>query len=285
MTLTEFAYDIQDATMAQIRELINRTEIENNRILGNSTFTGNGETTSWYVAPPGFYIYEDSFSVTVDGVAASHTLDSVTGIVTMNSVPADGSLGVCSFQAQAFPDFQVDAAINSAIQLLFPAFYLTDNEIVACDGDTYEFTMPESVEVVTSVDYRSGTSGGWSRQDRRRRFTVEKDGDSIVIRFYTAPSSGYLRFHTVSRPGLFTYEDQPLSALGLPGRAAQAIIPAAVYQLLMAKSAVRIRTDVAVATMGTGTVFPSMMSSVASNWLMRYQFVLNSIRMKPWMIR
>ena len=282
--MIDYAYDIQNASLAEIRELINRTEIENNPVLGRSLFTGDGKQTQWYVAPPGFYIYPDSFSVTVNDVAASYTLDSVSGIVTMDSIPAVDAVGVCQFTAVAFPDFQIDAAINRTIPNMFPQFWVAERYLLTADGSTYEFEVPDEIEVVTSVDYQTASgTGGWSKQSRKR-FTIEPDGTSTIIRYYTAPGAGTLRVHTVKRPNTFTYEDQTLSSLGLPKRALAPLISGTVYRLLMSKAALRIRTDVAVATMGTGTVFPSMMNQVASNWLMRYQFELQSMRMRPWMI-
>ena len=281
--MTTYAFDIHDATLAEIREIINRKELENVPLLGQSTFTGDGVRNQWYVAPPGYYVYEDGFTLTVDGASATHTLDPDTGIVTLNSIPADGAAGLCTFTAVQFPDFMVDAAINMSAYGLYPYFYKTDLEIVTTDGSTYEFELPESVDVVTSVDYRSDANSGWSARSRER-YTIFNNGDALVLRFYSPPPSGYLRVHVVSRPGAFTDASQTLSGIGVPERAMAPIVSGAVWHLLNSKAAVRIRTDVAVATMGTGTVFPSMMTQVADKWAMRYQFELQSLRMRPWMV-
>lgn len=282
--MTDYSYSITDATLAEIREIINRTELENVLTLCTSSFKGDGVNTRWYVGQPGYYIFPDDFSVTVDGISAAYTLDSETGIVTMTSIPAEDSVGVCRFTAVQFTDFAVDAAINAAIQDLYPAMYVPGTEEIVCDSDTFEYEVTGPVEAVISVDYRSGSSGGWTRQ-ARRRYRTYLDGTSTMIQFFTAPSAGTLRVHTVSRPGTFTDESSALSSLGLPARALRPIISGAVYRLILNKSAVRIRTDVAVATMGTGTVFPSMMAQVASNWMMRFQFELDAARMRPWMLR
>jgi len=282
--MTDYAYDITDATLPELREAINRTELENVPTLCMSTFKGDGVRTQWYVGQPGFYIFADGFSVTVDDIPADYTLDSETGIITMTDIPAEDRIGACQFTAVQFTDFAVDMAINAAIQDLFPAMYIVGTQEVSCDSDTFEYVIDEPVEIVTSIDYRSGTSGGWTRQ-ARRRYRTYQEGQAQVIQFYSAPSAGTLRVHTVSRPETFTDDSQALSSLGLPARAMRPIISGAVYRLLLNKAAVRIRTDVAVATMGTGTVFPSMMTQVAGNWLMRFQFEMDAARMRPWMMR
>lgn len=279
--MTEYSYSIQDATLGEIREIVNRSAIENNEILGKSSFVGDGKTREWYVAPPGFYIEPSSLSITVNDQVAPFTLDPVSGIVTMSSIPANGATGECSFTARAFSDFQIDTAINAAVSMLFPALYVTGTETLYGDGSTYEFALPDKVEVVTSIDRLNQDK--WTRLDRAKRYSIYRDV-SLCVRFFSAPSE-QLRVHTIERPGYFTHRDQSLSSIGLPRRALDPLVAGAVYQLLLSKSAVRIRTDVAVATMGTGTVFPSMMSQIASSWMMRFQFQLNAVKMRPWISR
>lgn len=270
-------------TLANLKERVN-AELENAPLLGKSTVDVLAGSDQWYIAPPGFFVLASPApSMTLDGAPVSITLDPVTGIASA-AAPQTAGTGVFEFWYVSWTDDIIEQAINSTIQNLFPAFYVAGVQEETPDGSTYEFDLDAGVQFCTGVETRTDTSRPWSRR-ARSRYTIFTDGTHNVIRFYAAPEAGLMRLHTISRPIALASDSDDLSDAGLPDRAADPIVSGSVYYLLLQKSAPRIRSDVAVATMGTGTVFPTMMAQVAQSWLMRYQFQLASTKMPPWSTR
>lgn len=267
-------------TLANLKERVN-AELENAPMIGGSSIDVEAGSQQWYIAPPGFFVLDTPApTMELDGSNVSITVDPTTGIATA-AAPQTAGTGVFNFMYVSWTDDIIGQAINATIQNLFPSFYVAGVQDETPDGSTYEFDLDVGVEFCTGVETRTSTTDGWSRK-RKARYTIFTDGDHNVIRFYTAPESGYMRLHTISRPVALASDSDDLSDAGLPERAADPIVSGSVYYLLLQKSAPRIRSDVAVATMGTGTVFPTMMAQVAQSWLMRYQFQLASMKMPPW---
>ena len=271
-------------SLADIRQFVNN-ELENHPLPGKSVVDVDGTATEFYMGPPGFFPIDDGTATfSVDGVAVAITVDDTSALATTATAPSAGT-GTFTFNYVSWRDEVVDRAINATINSLFPAFYVAGTDTTQdTDGSTYEFDMPDAVEFVTAVELRSDSTSGWVKQ-AKAKYEVFRDGLHKVLRFYSAPSAGEMRVRTISRPEPLVADADELSDIGLPERALDCIISGSVYYLLNQKSAPRIRSDVAVATMGTGTIFPTMMNQVAQGWLMRYQFQLASDRMTPWMSR
>lgn len=267
-------------TLEDIRDMVN-AELENHEIMGSFDFIGDGTTTQWYVAPPGFFVVPDTLVVKVDGVAAGGSVDGLSGILTMESAPAGTKVCRATFKYHAWSDDVIDSMINATINSMFPSIYVRATDTITTDGTSFEYDVDDTVEFVIGVEFKDTSSTNYTKK-RNTRYTIFTDGTHKVIRFFTAPAAGTVRIHTISRLLPLSSDSDTLAAAGIPERAADALVSGSVYRCLLQKSAPRIRSDVAVASMGTGSIFPSMMAQVAQSWLMRFQFQMASIRMAPW---
>lgn len=160
-------------------------------------------------------------------------------------------------------------------------FTIAVNVTVA--GTTGTASRPPSTQFVTAIDHRASTSDPWRRLRRAKRYEVFHDEGTIKARFYTAPSSGYLRAHCICRPTHLTATTDAIETVaGLPTRAKDAIITYACWYLLGQKLAPRVRSDMAVTTQNSSALLPSQMNYAGQSYLMRFQFQLTSLRMPPW---
>lgn len=267
-------------TLEDIRVMVN-AELENHEIMGTFDFIGDGTTTQWYVAPPGFFVVPDTLVVKVDGTEQNATVDGLSGILTMDSAPAGTTVCQATFKYHAWSDDVIDSMINATINSMFPSIYVRGTETITSDGSSYEYDVPATVEFVLGVELMESSATNYTKK-RSTKYTIFTDGTHKVIRFFSPPEAGTLRLHTISRPSELTADDDTLAAAGIPERAADTLVSGSIYRCLLQKSAPRIRSDVAVASMGTGTIFPSMMTQVAQAWLMRFQFQMASVKMAPW---
>jgi hypothetical protein len=197
-------------------------------------------------------------------ICASHGFSSGT-IVTISgsdSTPsADGDYEVTSISTNTF-----SIPIN-----------------VTVAGTTGTASRPPSTQFITAIDQRASATDPWKRLRRAKRYEVFHDEGTITARFYTAPSSGFLRAHCICRPTTLTASTDSIETVsGLPTRAKDAIISYACWYLLGQKLAPRVRSDMAVTTQNSGALLPSQMNYAGQSYLMRFQFQLASLRMPPW---
>jgi hypothetical protein len=212
-------------------------------------------------------------------------MDYTSGICTMNSVPTTAQTVSWQFNYKHWPESLVTQAINAGIDNLFPAMYVRSSTSIVTDGSTYEVAAPAGTEFVVGVDSRATATDAWKGL-KRKRFEMIYTAGVPSLRFYSAPQSGFIRVHTVSRPTpLAASLDDLAGDAGLPERAKDAIVSYACYYLLAQKMAPRVRSDVGVVTQGTGVLMPSQMNYGAQGYMMRFQLQMASLRMQPWQIR
>jgi hypothetical protein len=247
-------------------------ELENITYRGACEAEGDGLTAIFHIAPQGYYIVDGSIGCALDGVTTSaFTMDYAGGLCTLTSTPASGVAIYWQFDYQPWPAGVVEDSIEAAVYSCYPYFYTNTHEDFTPDGSTYEFDISDG-DVVTRVMFRSGTSGAWSLL-QRKTYEVINDG-THTLRFWTAPATGYMKVFYITRPTLTT----------IPDRALPAIVSYACYYLITSKMAPRVRTDVAVATQGTGTLSPRQMGDAANAFYMRCMMQLAQVRMQPWSI-
>lgn len=270
-------------TLESLVESVN-SELENRTISGSAEVTGDGKTSVFLIAPPGRSIVEDAdFAVYINDIATSeYTMDYDSGECTMTSVPATTDEISWSFNYCYWPETLVIAAVNAGINALFPHFYVPTATAIATDGTSYEYDMTETVQFVTSIDTSSAETGPWKRLSSSR-YELYYDAGGTVVRFYTAPDTGYIRPHCISRPiVLVNLSDDIESDSKLPSQAANPIISYACYYLLSQKVAPRTRQDISIATTGTGNLSPRQMNDATNSFYLRFQMQLASSKMRPW---
>jgi hypothetical protein len=274
------------ATLTDLLALVD-AELENYEMRGSAEATGDGTTTDFLVAPLGCQVVNDSvFAVFVAGSEiATFTMDYTSGVCRIATAPTDGQAIAWVFTYKHWSTALVTQAINAAIDNLFPAMYVRSSTSIVTDGSTYEVAAPAGTEFVVGVDSRASATDAWKGL-KRKRFELIYTAGVPSLRFYSAPQSGFIRVHTVSRPTpLAVAADDLAGDAGLPERAKDAIISYACYYLLAQKMAPRVRSDVGVVTQGTGGLMPSQMNYGAQGYMMRFQLQMASLRMQPWQIR
>lgn len=248
-------------------------EIQNHEKRGSATATGDGVMSAFIVPPLGSYITNDAtWGVWLDGeVTTAFTMDFDSGVCTMDSPPAVDSAVLFQFNYKSYNDAVVDQAVNTAIDMLFPSFYVEaiDDTITSGDFEGNELAI-EDCEAVIGFMLYDGTT--WKRA-KRGSFELYKAAGAGVLRFYnSAPTADLMRIHYITRA---TVSD-------LPDRAAFPIISYACYYLLLQKTSARTRGDIAIVTQGTGVLSPRQMNDAANIFYIRYQMQLASMKMRPW---
>lgn len=268
-------------TLTELIEGVN-SELENRIIAGSAEVTGDGKSSVFLIAPPGRRIVNDAyFSVFINDVATTaYTMDFDSGECTMVSIPATTDEVAWSFNYVYWPETLVITAINAGINALFPHFYVPTATAVAVVG--YEYDMSATTEFVASIDSSTSATGPWKKLSPSR-YEVFYDDGGTVVRFYVTPSSGYIRPHCICRPTeLALAADTLETTSGLPARAQVPITSYACYYLLSQKVAPRTRSDISVATTGTGYLSPRQMNDATNSFYLRFQMQVASSKMRPW---
>lgn len=273
-------------TLGELITAVNN-EVENNIERGFAETTGDGVSTSFLIAPNFRYILDNEyFGCWVDGVYdTTGWMDYDSGIYTFPTAPADSgdpeapTMINWEFQYVYWRQPEVINAIYYGINSLFPDFYKTETETQDCDGTEKEFTLTtEGIEDITYVMRSETDEDDWGLTSPTR-YSVYPIGSTRVVRFFTAPSEGELRFHLITRAGLPpTTED----TIDIPDRASGPIVSYACYHLLNQKTAPRIRNDIALATTGGGWLSPRQLNDASNSFLLRYQMQVGAMRMRPW---
>lgn len=257
-------------------------EIANRPIRGKASATGDGETTDFLISPPGYYVKSNAnlFALVSSEEAQIDSFNEFSGILILNEAPASGEQILFQFDYVSWPDTMVESAVNAGIQALFPSFYVEQSYETDIDGGSTEIALPDNLEFVKWYDTKSG--GRWVK--RRRDFELYTEGQNKVMYFFSPPPAGDIRVVGIYRHETMS-EGATLGDIGLPDRAMFPIVSYACYYLLTQKQAPRIRTDVAVATQGQGTLSPRQMSDASNSFFLRFQMQLASVKMPPWVQR
>lgn len=267
-------------TLTDLITLVNN-EVGNIPERGNATATGDATTIDYLIAPPQRFIVEDdplsedpeTFGFYLDGSAnATGTMNYENGVYSLYA-PEDGHTLYWEFDYVYWPDTVVETAVYAGVNALFPFYYKNVLETAEA-AQEMTLTTPHA-DVVTSIE--SGSDLAYTRIGNKNWETF-KSGDDMVVRFYSAPS-GTLRIHVVQRPALID------SVLNVPDRAADAIVSYAAYYLLGQKVAPRMRSDVAMATIGGGNLSPRQMNDASNSFYLRHQMQCQAGKMHPWSIR
>ena len=271
-------------TRLELVGLVN-DELENVALDGYAETTGDGATASYILAALGYRIAPGSVIATKDGVTTSAlTMDYYTGTITFNIAPAASVLVRIRYKYLCWPMTLVGQAVDAAVDNLFPAFYVAKADTsISLLGDTYEYALAPAVQFITAVETRTSNTGAWTRM-ARSKYDWFSDGGCLNLRFFSAPS-GYMRVRCINRAAPLVDDDTTLDDVGLPDRAKDPIISYACWYLLTQKMAPRVRSDIAVNTMGVGTLSPRQMADATQALLMRYQFQLAANKLPPWMAR
>jgi len=120
------------------------SELENRVQRGSASFEGDGESVAFLVAPLGGEIIDDAtFDVLISGTTTTAlTMDFESGVCVMDSAPTSVQTVAWEFNWKRWPETLVKQAINSAIENLFPALYVSTTYTIATDGTTSEYAMP-----------------------------------------------------------------------------------------------------------------------------------------------
>jgi hypothetical protein len=248
-------------------------ELQNHTKRGTATAEGDGTTTAFLVAPLGGYVINnDTFAVFDDSVEITNgTMEFDTGLYDFSTSPADHSALAFVFDYRSYHDTVVQSAVEAAIESLFPSFYSEkiDDTITSSDFVDNELSIPDC-EAVIGFMTNSGTA--WTRNPRRN-YELYNDGTSPILRFFGGPpTADTMRVHYIARSAV----------ADLPDRAIHPIVSYACYYLLLQKSLLRARGDVAIVTQGTGTLSPRQMNDAANAFYLRYQMQLSTVKKRPW---
>lgn len=260
-------------TEANIITAVN-AELENLVYVGAADSVGDAATTTYHIAPLGYYILDDdSFIVSIDDVVSgAYDMDFVNGDCEFEAAPAANTEIYWQFHYQPWPTAVITEAVTAAIDSLYPYFYTITSDEQDADGDTTEFEL-EAGETVTRVMSSTTGEDPWVTIPRKKYELLNFDGDR-VLRFFTAPSDTTLRILSVSRPAV----------ADLPDRAKAPLVSYACYYLIVSKTAPRVRSDVAIATQGSGTLSPRQMADAANAFYLRYQMQLAQMKQQPYSI-
>jgi len=254
-------------------------EVENHLLRGTFGAEGDGTTYIWHAAPTGrFLVNDETFLVTLDGEPTSaYTMNWQSGDIVMTSPPDDEAELLVSFNSVYWSDDEVEAAVATAAEMLFPNFYVTTVEEVQGESDKYEYTLSTPfVEAILQVDHSSNGDEPWTTY-AGNRYESHRSGEDLYLKFYTSPGDEEMKVHVVSRPYV-TDSD----TIEVPDRAFAPMVSYAAYYLLSQKQARRVRSDVAVNTLGVGTLSPRQMNDAANALYLRFQMQLQFMKMRPW---
>lgn len=224
-----------------------------------------------------------SLACTVDDVAnTSFIMDFDTGWFQFDSAPADGAAIVWNYQYTHWSHDDIVAAINYAIDALYPAFYVNalDTSLATTSG-TYEYTLPELTEDLAGVEWRPSSAHPWMRL-KSRRWTVRRDGTTAYLQFRDNPTNGSLRLLIIRRGARMANDSD---VLDLPEQAEQPIVLHACWSLLTNELSKRVRSDQAVAIQGEGTPLPEQFQRAISAFRFAYDVAVRTNRMRPWSVR
>lgn len=258
-------------------------ELENRVDRGGASAVGATGVTEYFICPPFRSIIDDAdFAFYVEDVLDNGgTMDFDTGVYTLTDAHNAEDLR-WDFNYVYWTTAQKMHAVNAGIGMLFPQFYNSVKEDVTTDGTTDEYTLTaDGVEELRNL--RLSTDGGATYSTMKRSsYELDIDGDDCVLRFFTAPAAGTARVYLVTRPvELATNE----SIMDVPDRASAPIVSYACYHLLNQKQAPRLRSDIALATVGGGNLSPRQMNDASNSFLLRYQMQLEHLKMRPWRTR
>lgn len=247
-------------------------ELENHAASGSWQAVGDGTTKSFTVAPLARYIVNDgTWAVKVNGEATTaFTMDFDTGVITFTTAHALAVPLTANFNYVYWTDELVEQAVNAAINNLFPFFYNPATEVLDSTVE-HTFAAP-GAEVVTMVV----TTGSTVTKMKRNKYTTYKSGDSLVLRWYGAAPSGTIRAHIICRPAMVG------GVLNVTDRATAPIVSYAIYHLLSQKQAGRMRSDVAVSTVGQGNLSPRQINDASNSFFLRYQAQCQQSKQLPW---
>jgi hypothetical protein len=261
------------------------TETENAPVHGVASAIGDGIGLSVSLAPPGRVILDDgTFALYVEKVLdVTGTMDYSTGVYTFAAaVDAGHSIkAYCNYVY--WTDLQVSMAVNAAVASLFPDFYVSEAELVATDGTSFEYTLATpNVATILEVSQVTTSSTDSYKTMKNTGYSPYLDGESYIIRFYSAPSAGTIRVREVCRPA---YLAEDASVLNLPDRAQIPIVSYAGYYLLGQKAIPRVRSDITAVVTGGRQLSPRQMADAANIYYFRYQNQLAATKMFPWSTR
>lgn len=268
-------------TLDDIAALVNM-ELGNSTDRGTARATGDAVTTDFQIAPPFRTILSDAdFLFYVDDVLdGSGAMDFENGVYSA-SQPHPGSELVWEFNYVYWTEAQVFAAVNAGVGMLFPQFYRTTVETITTDGESNEYTL--TTPNVEELRYWSTSTDGVSYTGKKRSdVELDYDGEDTLVHFWSAPASGSAKLSLVCRPSELPTNE---SLLDVPDRAASPIVSYACFHLLNQKQAPRLRSDIALATVGGGNLSPRQMNDASNSFFLRYQMQLEHLRMRPWRTR
>jgi hypothetical protein len=244
---------------------------------GTAHATGDATTTEYLIAPPFRSIVNDSdFIFLVDDVInQSGSMNYENGVYS-DSQARPGANLKWEFNYVYWTNTQVFESVNAGIGMLFPFFYRTAVEDITTDGETKEYTITTpNVEELR-----------WWMLDgalkKRTDVELDYDGEDTLVRFFSAPTAGTVSLSFVCRPTQLATNE---NVLDVPDRAEAPIVSYACYHLLNQKQAPRLRSDIALATVGGGNLSPRQMNDASNSFFLRYQMQMEHLRMRPWRTR
>lgn len=268
-------------TLDDIAALVNM-EVGNSTDRGTAKATGDSVTTDFLICPPFRTIVDDAdFSFYVNGVLdQSGAMDFSNGVYSDSQARPNDAL-TWEFNYVYWTNAQVFAAVNAGIGMMFPGFYYVEVEEVTTDGTSKDYTLTtQGVEELRQMTF--STDGTTFSPYKRSNAELDYDGDNAIIHFYGTPAAGTLKASLVCRQlDLPTNED----ILLIPERAKTPIVSYACYHLLNQKQAPRLRSDIALATVGGGNLSPRQMNDASNSFFLRYQAQMEHMKMRPWRVR
>lgn len=258
-------------TTADLVALVN-DELENSLDSGSWQDTGDGVTKSYTVAPMARYIVSNAaWVVKVGGVVnTAFTMDFGSGVITFTTAADETVPLAADFNYVYWTDALVEVAVLAGINSAFPFFYNPTTEVLGSTAE-HTFTTP-GAEVVTMVV----TTGSTVTKIKRNKYTTYKNGDNLVLRWYGAAPSGTIRAHIICRPAMVG------GVLNVTDRAVAPIVSYSIYHLLSQKQAARIRSDIAIVTVGQGNLSPRQMNDASNSFFLRYQAQCQQSKQLPW---
>ena len=254
-------------------------ELENRVDKGGASATGATGVLEYFICPPFRSIVDDAdFLFYVDNVLdTAGSMDFDSGVYTLAEAHNASTLR-WDFNYVYWSLAQKTHAVNAAIGMMFPAFYKSINEDITTDGTTDEYTLTAAnVEELRNV--RLSSDGTTFTGMKRSSYELDIDGDDAVVRFFSVPPAGTARVYLIARPTELATNE---SILDIPDRAAAPIVSYACYHLLNQKQAPRLRSDVALATVGGGNLSPRQMNDASNSFFLRYQMQLEHLKQRPW---
>jgi hypothetical protein len=258
-------------TLASLVDSVN-LEMQNHERRGSATAIGDGDSRAFIVAPMGGYITEDAvWTAAIDGAGTDqYVMDYTTGVCTFTIAPDLDAEVSFVFNYTPYHPTVVEDAITAAASAIFPWFYDSASQDISLDGTSNEYELDDCEEVTSVMTAVSGSSN-YVRIPRKKYEILSVDGVK-TLRFFTTPGAGTARVLEITRPLITT----------LPDRAKSALVSYACYYLITTRMAPRVRTDIAVATQGTGTLSPRQMNDAATSLYLRMQMQLQQVRQRPW---